>query len=74
MIYVGIDIASEKHDCCILIAHVALGVLYRPLGYSGFGCGLYNVLAGKLFPVYKQVKYQLLGLLGLSGGVPARAG
>ena len=60
--------------CAQNAAHVALGVLYRPLGYSGFGCGLYNVLAGKFFPVCKQVKYQLLGLFGLGGGVPARAG
>ena len=37
--------------CTQNTAHVALGVLHRPLGYSGFGCGLYNVLAGKLFPV-----------------------
>ena len=42
--------------CAQYAAHVALGVLYRPLGYSGFGCGLYKVLAGKLFPVCKQVK------------------
>ena len=60
--------------CAQNAAHVALGVLYRPLGYSGFGCGLYNVLAGKLFPVCKQVKYQPFGLLGLGGGVAARAG
>ena len=55
-------------------AHVALGVLYCPLGYSGFGSGLYNVLAGKLFPICKQVKYQPFRLFGLGGGVPARAG
>ena len=60
--------------CAQNTAHVALGVLYRPLGYSGFGCGLYNVLAGKLFPVCKQVKYQPFRLFGLGGGVPARAG
>ena len=55
-------------------AHVALGVLYCPLGYSGFGSGLYNVLAGKLFPICKQVKYQPFRLFGLGGGVPALAG
>ena len=60
--------------CAQNAAHVALGVLHRPLGYSGFGCGLYNVLAGKLFPVCKQVKYQPFRLFGLGGGVPARAG
>ena len=60
--------------CAQYAAHVALGVLYRPLGYSGFGCGFYNVLAGKLFPVCKQVKYQPFRLFGLGGGVPARAG
>ena len=60
--------------CAQNAAHAALGVLYRPLGYSGFGCGFYNVLTGKLLPVCKQVKYQLLGLFGLGGGVPARAG
>ena len=53
---------------------IAAGIFNCSLGYSGFGCGLYNVLAGKLFPVCKQVKYQLLGLFGLGGGVPARAG
>ena len=52
---------------------IAAGIFNCSLGYSGFGCGLYNVLAGKLFPVCKQVKYQLLGLFGLGGGVPARA-
>ena len=60
--------------CTQNTAHVALGVLHRPLGYSGFGCGLYNVLAGKLFPVCKQVKYQPFRLFGLGGGVAARAG
>ena len=60
--------------CAQNTAHVALGVLYRPLGYSGFGCGLYKVLAGKLFPVCKQVKYQPFRLFGLGGGVAARAG
>ena len=53
---------------------IAAGIFNCSLGYSGFGRGLYNVLAGKLFPVCKQVKYQLLGLFGLGGGVPARAG
>ena len=53
---------------------IAAGIFNCPLGYSSFGCGLYNVLAGKLFPVCELVKYQLLGLFGLGGGVPARAG
>ena len=60
--------------CTQNTAHVTLGVLHRPLGYSGFGCGFYNVLTGKLFPVCKQVKYQPFRLFGLGGGVPARAG
>ena len=60
--------------CAQNVAHVALGVLYRPFGYSGFGGCFHYFLAGKFFPVCKQVKYQLLGLLGLGGGVPARAG
>ena len=60
--------------CTQNTAHVALGVLHRPLGYSGFGCGLYNVLAGKLFPVCQQVKYQPFRLFGLGGGVAARTG
>ena len=53
---------------------IAAGIFNRPLGYSGFGCGLYNVLAGKLFPVCQQVKYQPFRLLGLGGVVAARAG
>ena len=60
--------------CAQNAAHVALGVLYRPFGYSGFGGCFYDFLAGKLFPVCKQVKYQPFGLLGLGGGVAARAG
>ena len=60
--------------CIQNTAHVALGVLHRPFRYSGFGCGLYNFLAGKLFPVCKQVKYQPFRLFGLGGGVAARAG
>ena len=50
--------------CTQNTAHVTLGVLHRPLGYSGFGCGFYNVLAGKLLPVCKQVKYQPFSLFG----------
>ena len=60
--------------CTQNTAHVTLGVLHRPLGYSGFGCGFYNVLAGKLFPVCKQVKYQPFSLFGFGGVVAARAG
>ena len=44
--------------CAQNAAHVALGVLYRPLGYSGFGCGFYNVLAGKLFSVWVRGMFQ----------------
>ena len=53
---------------------IAAGIFNRPLGYSSFGCGLYNVLAGKLFSVCKQVKYQPFSLFGFGGGVAARAG
>ena len=60
--------------CTQNTAHVALGILHRPLRYSGFGCGLYNVLAGKLFPACQQVKYQPFRLFGLGGGVAARTG
>ena len=60
--------------CTQNTAHVTLGVLHRPLGYSGVGCGFYNVLAGKLFSVCKQVKYQPFSLFGFGGVVAARAG
>ena len=53
---------------------IAAGIFNCSLGYSGFGCGFYNVLAGKLFPVCKQVKYQPFCLFGLGGGVAAHAG
>jgi len=35
---------------------IAAGIFNCSLGYSGFGCGFYNVLAGKLFPVCEQVQ------------------
>ena len=38
--------------CAQNIAHIALGVLYRPLGYSGLGGGFYYFLAGKLLSVH----------------------
>ena len=53
---------------------IAAGIFNCALGYAGFGCGFYNVLAGKLFPVCKQVKYQPFSLFGFGGVVAARAG
>ena len=37
--------------CAQNAAHVALGVLHRPLGYSDFGGCFYDFLAGKLLSV-----------------------
>ena len=68
-----VPLISPAYDFYLGIK-VAAGIFQRPFGYSGFGCGVYNVLAGELFPVCKQVKYQPLRLFGLGGGVTARAG